>query len=153
MELTQKKEQFVNKIKTLYPNNFGEVLKNIENPKPVTFRINTLLFPAKDTVEKTQQILDTLTSLGFEIEQGPLINSYIVKTSPSNLRLSETKAFETGQIYIQNLSSMLPVEALGPKPTDKVLDLCAAPGSKTLQIAQATQNLAQITAVENNRNR
>jgi 16S rRNA (cytosine1407-C5)-methyltransferase len=53
-----------------------------------------------------------------------------------------------GKLYSQNLSSMIPPMVLGPRPGERVLDLCAAPGSKTTQMAAMMGNEGAITAVE-----
>ncbi len=53
-----------------------------------------------------------------------------------------------GYYYIQEISSMLPVIALEPKPNENVLDLCASPGSKTTQIASEMKNEGNIVANE-----
>ncbi len=45
-----------------------------------------------------------------------------------------------GYFYIQEAASMIPPVVLGPKPGERVLDMCAAPGSKTTQIAAMMQN-------------
>jgi len=58
--------------------------------------------------------------------------------------------YESGKIYLQSLSSMLPPIILEPKPKENILDMAAAPGSKTTQIAALSQNQAQITACELN---
>ncbi|MGI6669847.1 MAG: RsmB/NOP family class I SAM-dependent RNA methyltransferase [Acetivibrionales bacterium] len=47
--------------------------------------------------------------------------------------------YHAGLYYIQEPSAMLPAQALGVKPGEKVLDLCAAPGGKSVQIASAMQ--------------
>lgn len=54
----------------------------------------------------------------------------------------------SGRIYLQSLSSMLVGLVLDPQPGERVLDLCAAPGSKTTQIAAMMHNQGQILAVE-----
>jgi NOL1/NOP2/sun family putative RNA methylase len=144
MDYETKKLKFLQKLKEIFPDNYEEVITRLESPPPVAFRINTLKI-SKD------KALGELEKEGFELEEGPVENSYIIVSSSK--RLSETAAFENGLIYIQSLSSMLPVIALEPNPGEKVLDLCAAPGSKTSQIAEKTGNGVDIVAVENNRNR
>jgi 16S rRNA (cytosine1407-C5)-methyltransferase len=61
-----------------------------------------------------------------------------------------TDAFYQGRIYLQSLSSMFPVLALHPEAGFRVLDVCAAPGSKTTQLAMMMQNQGSITALEQN---
>ncbi|MEX2017327.1 MAG: RsmB/NOP family class I SAM-dependent RNA methyltransferase [Candidatus Pacearchaeota archaeon] len=51
-----------------------------------------------------------------------------------------------GYYYVQEIASMLPVLTLKPKPNELVLDLAAAPGSKTTQIASEMQNTGTIIA-------
>ncbi len=51
-----------------------------------------------------------------------------------------------GYYYIQEVCSMMSVIALDPKPGERVLDVCASPGSKTTQIASAMQNSGTIIA-------
>jgi len=55
---------------------------------------------------------------------------------------------QLGYYYMQELASMLPVIALEPKKNEKVLDLCAAPGSKTTQLSSAMQGTGMIVANE-----
>lgn len=51
-----------------------------------------------------------------------------------------------GEYYVQEESASLPVEALNPQEGERVLDMCAAPGGKTTQIASKIQNNGEIVA-------
>lgn len=61
--------------------------------------------------------------------------------------------FESGEIYMQSLSSMIPPLVLGTQPEENILDMAAAPGGKTTQIAALTGGRAMITACERNKMR
>ena len=56
-------------------------------------------------------------------------------TYPATERPAKNLFHHAGLFYIQEPSAMCPVEVLAPKPGHKVLDLCAAPGGKSAQIA------------------
>ena len=56
------------------------------------------------------------------------------------------KILPEGLAYVQSASSMLPAIVLDPKPGDNILDMCAAPGGKTTEMAEIMQNKGHITA-------
>jgi 16S rRNA (cytosine1407-C5)-methyltransferase len=59
----------------------------------------------------------------------------------------------SGAAFIQNAASWVPVLALNPRPGERILDVCAAPGGKTSHIAAITGNQAHLWANDNSRNR
>ena len=67
--------------------------------------------------------------------------------------LLASELYTQGFIYAQDLASMLPVILLDPQPNEEVLDVCAAPGSKTSQMAAHMHNQGRIAAVEKVRSR
>lgn len=100
--------------------------------RPTTFRINTLKADAPPN--------------GFALEQVPWYrDTYIVRNG--DLRaLTETDEYKNGKLYVQSLSSMLPPLILDPKPGERILDIAAAPGSKTTQMAALMKNRGMIIA-------
>ena len=76
-------------------------------------------------------------------------NSLVVNTTEDTLR--ELDIYKEGKIYLQSLSSQLPPLFLNPKEDEMILDMAAAPGGKTTQIAALSNNKAMITAIEKNK--
>ncbi|QBX35986.1 methyltransferase domain-containing protein [Paracoccus liaowanqingii] len=60
-------------------------------------------------------------------------------------QVSTLPGFEAGDWWVQDAAAALPVRLLDPQPTERIADLCAAPGGKTLQLAAAG---ARVTAVD-----
>ena len=60
----------------------------------------------------------------------------------------ELPAYQEGKLYLQSLSSMIPPLVLAANPGEDVLDMCAAPGGKTSQIAALAGGKAHLTACE-----
>lgn len=79
----------------------------------------------------------------------------IAFTTPPEHRqtLTHSPIIDQGKIYVQNLSSMLAPLILAPQPGEQILDLAAAPGGKTIQIAQMMHNTGILSAVEPIRSR
>ena len=75
------------------------------------------------------------------------------KISVKSDLLGKTIEHIIGQYYIQGLSSMIPPLILNPQPGDVVLDLCAAPGSKTTELAEIMENVGTLVSNEIQLNR
>lgn len=72
---------------------------------------------------------------------------------PYEARPGKTLAFVTGCIQIQEEVSMMPIHFLDPRPGERVLDLCAAPGNKTAQMSLHMDGTGTVVANDINRRR
>lgn len=91
---------------------------------------------------------ENLEAKGYELKQIPYYeNGYYVLNDGENRKLISKEAEHIlGYIFIQDASSMIPPVVLDPKPDELILDLCAAPGAKTTQIAQMMGNSGLVIA-------
>ena len=136
--------------KIVPPEQFSSILKTFDTPKQVTFRVNTL----KSTPQELEIEL-TKANIPFEaVGWKTTFLEGVYRISPEHkLALTQTDAFYSGRLYIQNLSSMIAPILLAPKPEETVLDLAAAPGGKTLMLAGMMENTGWLSAVELSRER
>lgn len=117
-----------------YTKNF---LRYINNEQILSIRVNNL----KTDRESLRKLL---ADKGFEIEEGHLSKNALKILNPAGL--VNTSEFKEGLFTIQQEGSMKTVEILDPKENSKILDLCAAPGTKTSYIGEYTKNKADIIA-------
>jgi 16S rRNA (cytosine967-C5)-methyltransferase len=71
----------------------------------------------------------------------------------SHPALNKLGSFNDGWFYLQDPSTLLAPTMLGPQPGETILDLCAAPGGKTMFIAQLMNNSGNIIASDIEPNR
>jgi NOL1/NOP2/sun family putative RNA methylase len=109
---------------------------------PYYMRANTLKTTPEEYLGWTELKLEkTLLPYAFRVREVP------------ESGLGNTIDYATGWMHTQTLSSMLPPAALNPQPGETILDMCAAPGSKTTQCAALMQNEGVILANDRNKGR
>lgn len=141
----EKLQLFKNKLLEIYNSDSESILATHYLDRKKTFRINNLIDP------NPNRALEMLRAEGIEYRELDIKGLYLVTNEL--IQLSRTQAFAKKLIYIQEASSFLPVLELDPQGEEKILDMCASPGSKTSLIQSITNNLAQVVAIEKSRNR
>ncbi len=126
---------FFNKMKDLLGDDFPRYLEEADKPPYKGIRVNTL----KISPEILVPMLD------FVGEKTPFAEDGYYVTRE---HLGKHPMHHAGAFYVQEPSAMSAVTALGVEKGDKVLDLCAAPGSKSTQIASALAGTGLLWANE-----
>lgn len=103
-----------------------QILASINEPAHVVVRVNT-------AVSDLATVREELRTAGVEFRESEVAPNALVITSGSVIG---SPLFARGAITIQDESAMLAVDSMDVQPGDRVLDACAAPGGKTVQIAE-----------------
>ena len=140
----QPKERFVERMEELLGKQEAKEFFEISYTQtPDSIRCNTLKISVNDLKKR-------LEGYGWKIKQ-PFKDFQEIMIIENDLEpgeLGKTKEHLLGYYYVQEISSMLPMMVLRPSPSERILDLCASPGSKTTQAASMMENSGVIVANE-----
>lgn len=144
-EVQKLPELFLERLRHIIPTQKWDALANtFAEPKPTTFRVNTLK-------ARPEMIQERLEHQSFRLERVSWCPGAFILRRGGLRELQETEIYKKGEVYVQSLSSMIPPLVLDPQPGETVLDLTAAPGSKTTQMAALMRGEGQIVANDNDR--
>lgn len=136
--------EFIERIQKEYdPSKAEKIFSGMMSERPVTLRVNTL----KTNVRDVMRIFQTDN---IKFDRVLWYNDALILKNVRENELEKHPLYQEGHIYLQSLSSMIPPLVLDPKPGQLVLDLTAAPGSKSTQLAVLMQNQGFILANEIN---
>ena len=121
-----------------------EIIEGYQTKRKTTLRINRI----KSNIEEIKKELEKEK---IEYETVKWSKEALIIKNADEKTIQEMEIYKNGKIYLQSLSSMLPPIILEPKEGTDILDMAAAPGGKTTQIAALTNNKAHITACEKNK--
>ena len=120
------------------------ILSGIDTPPPITLRANTLKITREELLYKlTDKGVDAVYSP--ESKYGIRLRKYIP--------VSSLECMENGLCIVQDDASSLSVEALDLSPGHTVIDVCSAPGGKSLSAAMLMKNKGKILSFDLYENR
>lgn len=131
------------RLKTILWNDYDMVIDSFAKNRKWSFRINTLKTTGEDVLEEFRE-------KGIIIEAFEWMNWVYIFDRVHEYAIKWSNSFYAGKIYLQSIASMLPVLVLDPESWDTIVDVCAAPGSKTTQLAMLMKNQWHIFAIEQN---
>ncbi|MBQ8081448.1 MAG: RsmB/NOP family class I SAM-dependent RNA methyltransferase [Clostridia bacterium] len=134
-------EWLLARLRAVYGENAGRIIEGLNAERATTLRVNTLKADRGEA-------LAALRQAGLQPQLVPFYEDAALLPPRSEGILRGLPLYENGGIYLQSLSSMLPPLFLQARPGEDVLDMAAAPGGKTSQIAALTEGKAFITACE-----
>jgi len=112
------------------------------NTPPKTFaRVNILKIDAGKLIEKWRE-----ENVEYDFVRRDWLEENLVFELKSHPPLASLASFRDGWFYLQDPSTLLAACKLAARPGETILDLCAAPGGKTIFIAQQMNNAGKIVA-------
>lgn len=115
------------------------MLKSYLVPREVSIRVNTSNISVEEVIKKLQKE-------NIKVRISPL-NQTVLEISGFD-RLSEIECIAHGECSVQDASSSLVVSLSGIKENDIVIDVCAAPGGKTIHAADQLHGLGEVIACD-----
>ena len=132
---------------------FGEkealsLLAACQSPPKLTLRVN-------ETACETDAFAKILEGKGIKVMRSKLVPACLTVTDRGKVRgpIENIPGFEDGIFSVQDESAAFVSRVVDPDPGDLVIDLCAAPGGKTLNLAELMDNKGKVIAVDKNENR
>ena len=122
----------------------SKIIEGYSKQRLVTLRINTIKTNKEEVKKKLEQA-------GIETDEVSWYQDCLIIKNVREDEIKKLDIYEKGEIYLQSLSSMMPPIILQPNAGENILDMAAAPGGKTTQIAALTENKTFITACEKNK--
>ena len=122
----------------------AKILEGYLSKRKTTLRVNTLK-------SNNEEVENELKMNNIKFSNVTWYKQGIIIENAREDEIRKLKIYEEGKIYLQSLSSMIPAIVVNPKNDENILDMAAAPGGKTTQMAAISNNGAMITACEKNK--
>lgn len=128
-------EHFVNCYGSI---NAIEILDSLSGNPPLIIRTNTIK-------NSTDDLIEFLKQEGIESKKLLIDNSLEINLTDS---IANLKAFSEGRFHVEDLASQICCEILDPREGQTVIDVCAAPGGKSFNIAQRMNNKGKVLSFD-----
>ena len=138
-------EFLIENLKNQYGEEITEkIIDGYSKKRYTTLRVNSIKTNKESLIKELQEN-------NIEFEKVSWYDDAFIIKNVREKEIQELNAYQNGEIYLQSLSSMLPPVVLNPQEGMDILDMAAAPGGKTTQMAALSNNKAHITACELNK--
>ena len=135
-------EEFVDNLYTMFsPGVVDNIFRGIAERRYTTIRVNTLKYNIQDLMKYFKEI-------NIKFERILWYKDALIIKNANEKEIQKLDIYKNGYIYHQSLSSMVPPLVLDPKEGECILDVTAAPGSKTTQMAALMNGKGYILANE-----
>ena len=135
-------DEFVDNLYTMFtPGTVDNIFRGIAEKRYTTLRVNTLKYNIQDLMRYFKEI-------NIKFERVLWYKDALIIKNANEKAIQKLEIYKNGYIYLQSLSSMVPPLVLAPKEGENVLDLTAAPGSKTTQIVALMNGKGKVLANE-----
>lgn len=135
-------QEFTNNLYEMFsPITVDNIIRGISEKRCTTLRVNTLKYNIQDLMRYFKEI-------NIKFERVEWYQDALIIKNKTEKDITKLDIYNNGQIYMQSLSSMIPAIVLSPNSGERILDLTAAPGSKTTQMTSLMNNKGYILANE-----
>ncbi len=121
-----------------------KIIDGLRFERNVSLRVNTLK-------SSREEIINVFKDRGIKYRDVSWFSNAFITLDCRSQDIKNLDIYKEGKIYLQSLSAMIPALILDVKENDMILDMTAAPGGKTTEIAALGGNKVMITAVEKNK--
>lgn len=135
-------EEFMDNLYEMFsPGTVDNILRGIAEKRFTTLRVNNLKYNIQDLMKYFKDI-------NIKFDRVLWYKDALVIKNANEKDLQKLEIYKEGKIYLQSLPSMIPPLVLAPEEGDRVLDLTAAPGGKTTEMASIMNGKGYILANE-----